>query len=167
MNYIYYDNESDLEAHVETFKQNISKVVSDNDIDKWTWSGCGDESYGVQYSCPVEESLKIEILKLTKNQNPEWVENISQTIGNAIRATAFSISCMDKFGVNFDEAVTDFNKTYNEGYLKLGKKNVVRPVLFVDDKPIGGHCVVPNAEILNNNFKSEAVDLILKYKPKK
>ena len=103
MNYIYYDNESDLEAHVETFKQNISKVVSDNDIDKWTWSGCGGESYGIQYSCPVEEILNIEIIKLTKNQNPEWVENISQTIGCAIRETAFSISCMDKFGVNFQQ----------------------------------------------------------------
>jgi hypothetical protein len=102
MNNIYYDNEQDLEAHVETFKQNISKVVSDNDIDKWTWSGYG-EGYGIQYSCPVEEILKFEILKLTKNQNPEWVENISQTIGCAIRATAFSIECMDKFGSVFQK----------------------------------------------------------------
>ena len=67
MSYIYYDNQADLESHVETFKQNISKVVSDNDIDKWTWSGYGGEGYGIQYSCPVEESLNIEILKLTKN----------------------------------------------------------------------------------------------------
>ena len=102
MNNIYYDNESDLEAHVETFKQNISTVVSDNDIDKWTWSGYG-EGYGIQYSCPVEESLKIEILKLTKNQNPEWVDNISQTIGCAIRAAAFSIDCMEKFGTSFQQ----------------------------------------------------------------
>ncbi len=72
----------------------------------------------------------------------------------------------DKFGVNFDEAVTDFNKTYNKAYPKLGKKNVVRPVLAVDDKPIGGHCVVPNAKILKKYYKSEAIDLILKYKLK-
>lgn len=70
----------------------------------------------------------------------------------------------DKHKVDFDQVVTEFNKTYNEGYKKLGKINVVRPVLFVDNKPIGGHCVVPNAEILNKNFKSEALDLILKYK---
>jgi hypothetical protein len=70
----------------------------------------------------------------------------------------------DKYKVDFAQAVTEFNKTYNEGYTKLGKKNVVRPVLFVDNKPIGGHCVVPNAEILNKNFKSESLDLILKYK---
>jgi len=70
----------------------------------------------------------------------------------------------DKFGVDFEKSVTEFNKTYNEGYTKLGKKNVVRPVLFVDNKPIGGHCVVPNAEILKKHIASKALDLILKYK---
>jgi len=69
-----------------------------------------------------------------------------------------------KFGVNFEEAVTDFNTSYNEGYKKLGKHNVIRPVMYVDSKPIGGHCVVPNAEILKKHFKSEVLDLILKYK---
>ncbi len=100
-NKILYENDEELTQLVEIFKQNISKLVSDNEIDKWTWSGCGGESYGIQYSCPVEESLKGEILKLTKNQNPEWVENISQTIGCAVRATAFSIECMGKFGYEF------------------------------------------------------------------
>ncbi len=70
----------------------------------------------------------------------------------------------DKLGVDFEKAVTDFNTSYNAGYKKLGRGNVVRPVLFVDDKPIGGHCVIPNAEILKNYFTSEALDLILKYR---
>lgn len=70
----------------------------------------------------------------------------------------------DQFNVDFEKAVTDFNISYNEGYKKLGKGNVIRPVMFVDEKPIGGHCVVPNAEILKNYFASEALDLILKYK---
>lgn len=70
----------------------------------------------------------------------------------------------DKFGVDFEKTVTDFNISYNEGYKKLGKSNVIRPVMFVDKKPIGGHCVLPNAEILNKHFKSEALKLILKYK---
>jgi hypothetical protein len=70
----------------------------------------------------------------------------------------------DKFGVNFNDAVTDFNKTYNEGYKKLGKNNVLRPVLLPPELGIGGHCVIPNAEILEDYFKSKAVDLILEYK---
>lgn len=70
----------------------------------------------------------------------------------------------EKLEVDFEKSVTDFNKTYNEGYAKLGKKNVIRPVLYVDSKPIGGHCVVPNAKMLNKYSKSKAIDLILKYK---
>lgn len=72
----------------------------------------------------------------------------------------------DKFGVDFDQAVTDFNKTYNEGYTKLGKKNVVRPVLFPPKKGIGGHCVCENAILLKKYCKSKYADLILEHKPK-
>lgn len=74
----------------------------------------------------------------------------------------------DKYGIDFERAVTDFNKTYNEGYPKLGKPNVVRPVLYPpqNTKGIGGHCLIPNAKILKRYFNSKALDLILKYKPK-
>ena len=72
----------------------------------------------------------------------------------------------DEFNVDFDNAITDFNKTYNEGYAKLGKKNVVRPVLSPPNPFIGGHCLISNAEILQDFFKSQSLDLILKYKKK-
>lgn len=72
----------------------------------------------------------------------------------------------DQAGVDFEEAVTDFNKTYNEGYMALGKANVVRPVLYPPGDGITGHCVTPNAEILQQYHNSPALDLILKYKPK-
>ena len=73
----------------------------------------------------------------------------------------------DKAGINFKDAVTDFNTTYNDGYAKLGKKNVIRPVLSPPENGIGGHCVASNAKILKKYFKSEALELILKYDPKK
>lgn len=73
----------------------------------------------------------------------------------------------NKYKVDFEAAVSDFNKTYNEGYKKLGKANVVRPVLYPPKGGIGGHCVVSNTEILKKHFQSQALDLILKYKPKK
>jgi len=72
----------------------------------------------------------------------------------------------DKFDADFEKAITDFNKTYNEGYKKLGKPNVIRPVLYPPKGEIGGHCLLENAEILKKYFKSEALDLILKYRPK-
>lgn len=73
----------------------------------------------------------------------------------------------DKFGINFEEAVTDFNKTYNQGYTKLGKANVVRPVLYPPEGGIKGHCIAPNTKILKKYFKSGALDLILKYELRK
>lgn len=73
----------------------------------------------------------------------------------------------DKVRADFDGAITDFNITYNKGYKRLGKKNVVRPVLYPPKGGITGHCLIPNAEILEKQFKSCALDLILSYKPKK
>jgi UDP-N-acetyl-D-mannosaminuronate dehydrogenase len=68
----------------------------------------------------------------------------------------------DKEGVNL-ETIIDYNKTYNEGYMKLGKTNVVRPILDYPKDKIGGHCVIPNAKILKQHYQSEALNLILEY----
>jgi len=70
----------------------------------------------------------------------------------------------DRFDLNFEEVMTRYNETYNQGYPKLGKSNVVRLVLKDMPGPIGGHCVVPNAEILSKIWKSPVLDLILKHK---
>ena len=70
----------------------------------------------------------------------------------------------DEAGIDFEKAVTDFNETYNKGYKKLGKTNVIRPVLYPPKEGIGGHCICENAEILKKYFKSQTLDLILKYK---
>ncbi|MDO8686658.1 MAG: hypothetical protein Q7K11_00410 [Candidatus Berkelbacteria bacterium] len=72
-----------------------------------------------------------------------------------------------KYGIDFEKAVTDFNQTYNEGYKKLGKLNVIRPTLYPPKGGCGGHCIVPNAKILRKFFKSKAIDLVLEYQPKK
>jgi hypothetical protein len=68
----------------------------------------------------------------------------------------------DNLNVDFEEAVTKWNKDYNESYMKLGKGNVVRPVLYPPNK-IGGHCVIPNAKILKGVTDSTAIDLLLEY----
>lgn len=70
----------------------------------------------------------------------------------------------NRFGVDFEQAVTDFNNTYNESYTKLGMPHVVRPVLDSPKGGIGGHCIMPNAEILKKYYKSKALDLVLQYK---
>ena len=64
--------------------------------------------------------------------------------------------------IDFDEVMTLFNQTYNEGYKELGKDNVIRPVLYATKK-IGGHCVVPNAKILKDFMNTKTVQSILDY----
>jgi len=56
----------------------------------------------------------------------------------------------DKLKLDFDEIYTIPNLDYNDGYKKLRKPNVVRPVLKYMPGKIGGHCVVQNCELLDN-----------------
>ena len=70
-------------------------------------------------------------------------------------------------GISFDEAVTTFNKTYNEGYKALDKPEVIRPVLYPPEGVIGGHCILPNVEILKRHSSSSAYELIEQYKKEK
>ena len=69
----------------------------------------------------------------------------------------------DALGVNFEEAVIDFNETYNQGYKRLGKNNVIRPILYPPRGGIQGHCIISNAKLLKKHFDSKAIDLILDY----
>ena len=54
----------------------------------------------------------------------------------------------DKNDLNFHEVYTLANQTYNEGYTKLDHLEFVRPVLQPIMQEIGGHCVIPNAELI-------------------
>lgn len=54
----------------------------------------------------------------------------------------------DQHGLNFHEVYTLANQTYNEGYTQLGHPEFVRPVLQPIMKEIGGHCVLPNKELI-------------------
>lgn len=58
--------------------------------------------------------------------------------------------CED-YGADFDVAYTAFNKTYNEGYEKLGEPQFKKYVIAHMEGPIGGHCVNPNHKILEDH----------------
>ena len=72
--------------------------------------------------------------------------------------------------VDYENVYTKFNKTYNEGYSRLGKNNVIRPVLIPpqifnkkigsNNKKVNGHCVRTNLEILKNLKKSKKIKFI-------
>lgn len=58
-----------------------------------------------------------------------------------------------RHNLNFHEIYTLANKDYNEGYVALGRPEVVRPYLKHIPGPIGGHCVVPNAKLLGSEYE--------------
>jgi len=58
----------------------------------------------------------------------------------------------DENNLNFEEVYTDANATYNQGYLRLGKPEVVRPVLKYMEGKIGGHCVKNNLKLFKSTI---------------
>lgn len=57
--------------------------------------------------------------------------------------------------VDYLLAYEEANQTYNEGYMKLGRPEVVRPYLKNQKGKIGGHCVIPNAHLIDAPFAKE------------
>lgn len=52
--------------------------------------------------------------------------------------------------LDFELVYREFTMTYNIGYRKLGMPHVQRPWLMHSEGRIGGHCVIPNAELLDS-----------------
>lgn len=60
----------------------------------------------------------------------------------------------------FDLVYKHANMSYNEGYTKLEKPEVVRPYLDQKDGPIGGHCVMPNAMIIREQEAGAIMEML-------
>lgn len=109
-------------------------------------------------------SLGIETIGCSSSRTTELGKLLSTTYYGVVIAWHGEMKKIcDEIGVSFDEAVTMFNETYNEGYTELGKENVIRPVLYPPDGSIGGHCVLPNAKLLDGITLSDAIRMVLKY----
>jgi 3-hydroxyisobutyrate dehydrogenase-like beta-hydroxyacid dehydrogenase len=123
--------------------------------------------WGCDFESPeLEDHLRKLNLKINKvsSKTSELSKLLDTTYYGLCIAWHAEVKKMcDELDVDFEKVSTLYNQTYNEGYKALGKENVVRPVLYPTEK-IGGHCVIPNTEILQKDFSSLAFDLILKYK---
>ncbi len=72
---------------------------------------------------------------------------------------------VEKYDANFEQVYKAFNTTYNQGYEK-NRPEVRRPVLTPTPGPIGGHCIIPNAEILGNAIANPITTVILEQNKK-
>lgn len=69
-----------------------------------------------------------------------------------------------KHKLPFDIIYTLANQTYNDGYEELGYSQFNRPVLEHIPGKIGGHCIIPNCKLLNNDISKIILKENNKYK---
>lgn len=77
---------------------------------------------------------------------------------NVVLEKAIYKWCVDN-NVDYDLVYTHANETYNEGYEELEHPEYKKYILKHMEGPIGGHCLMPNARLLD----SWIADLILAY----
>lgn len=121
--------------------------------------GADDKRLGLKAAKHLE-SLGIKKIKVLESSKTSELGKLLDTTyyGVCIAFHDYANKICAKQKINFSDVMTDFNKTYNEGYKKLGMANVIRPVLFPPkNSKIGGHCVVPNAEILKSLFGEDPI----------
>jgi len=118
----------------KTFKKFIGVSSKDTfNIAKEHLSSIG---FNVEYGGTSDET---ELSKILSTSYYAW---------NIIWCKEVNKMCKN-LGLNFENVYTKLNKDYNQGYLKLGFSQYVRPVLKPIKGKFGGHCIKANLEILN------------------
>lgn len=93
-------------------------------------------------------------------------------LGKILSTTRYGINILfaaeqkalcDKFGLKFEEVILGYQRMYNEGYKKLNEDRFVQQMLTPPVGKIGGHCVVPNAKLLQQITDSEFVRMLAKF----
>lgn len=51
----------------------------------------------------------------------------------------------------------------NDGYNSLGHKTKVRPILTPPGKKVGGHCLVPSAQLIPKEIRPKMIDMLAEY----
>lgn len=101
----------------------------------------------------------------------------SKLVGNSDFTEALKLLSTTEYGLNIEfarykkhvadslemdyELTKQWNEEYNRLYRNLGMdKRFQKFVLDPPDGPKGGHCIVPNAQLLNDQYPSELVKLV-------
>lgn len=129
----------DLEGGVRTFVKYFGGLEAD--LAAAPFGECGVETY------VFPRSKDVEALKL-------WS---TTQYGLFIMLNKYINEFCEENDVNHELVYIHANATYNAGYHKLGRGEVLRPVLKYMKGKVGGHCVIPNCELLGG----ELADFIL------
>ncbi len=83
--------------------------------------------------------------------------------GHCIEFARYSKEVADKIGLVYDNII-EYDNNYNDLVLARGTPKHMRPVLTPPKGDIGGHCVVPNARLLDKQFPNDLLKQIYKIK---
>ncbi|MCK9461612.1 MAG: hypothetical protein M0R80_18440 [Proteobacteria bacterium] len=96
---------------------------------------------------------------------PEFTEFLklrsTSKYGINIQFARYEKSVCDDLEMSFD-LIKKFDQDYNDLYEEMGMPQFKRYILDAPEGKIGGHCVVPNAKILDNQYPSELLKQIYK-----
>lgn len=99
------------------------------------------------------ESVGVQIEETEKTQTLEAMKLYCTTIYalNIVAEKEVWDYCK-KHDLDYNIVYTESNKTYNEGYAKLGFPQFSRYMLKHSDGKIGGHCLIPNCKLLKTDI---------------
>lgn len=94
----------------------------------------------------------LDVVYLDKPEYTEFLKLRSTTLyGVNIEFARYSKEVADDIGMDF-EYIKEFDLEYNKLYKGLGLDNFSRYILDAPKGKIGGHCVVPNAKLLDEQY---------------
>jgi UDP-N-acetyl-D-mannosaminuronate dehydrogenase len=112
------------------------------------------------------QELGVKTIRFNSPMETELAKALSTTYyGWNIIFEKWTHQLCTKLEVDFNQVYTEYNQIYNEGYAQE-LPNVRRPVLAHKTGEIGGHCVLPNAEILQKMSPNDFTDFLLKQNKK-
>lgn len=107
------------------------------------------------------EDLGLKTIRFKSPLESEMAKLLCTTYyGWSIIFEKFVHRICEQFGADFKEVYTKLNELYNRCYRKT-MPHVRRPILKHMPGPIGGHCVIPNAKILNEWLGDEFTTFLL------
>lgn len=97
----------------------------------------------------------------------EWLKMRSTSkYGINLVWAQYEAEVCEELGMDF-VAVKQFDVDYNNLYQRLGMLQFQRYLLDPPEGKIGGHCVVPNAKLLNKQFPNALLEMIIAMEEKK
>lgn len=130
-------------------------------MDNWRWYMGGKNTVAGLFF----KEAYVWCTELPSSKHTEFLKLRSTSLyGVNIEFARYTANVCDALGLDYN-FVKEYDESYNQLYKRLNKREYQRYILNPPIGNIGGHCVVPNAEILDKQFPSDFLKEI--YRDKK